>query len=72
MDREKHLQWCKDKTLKYLETNDIQNAFASFNSDMSKHKETKDHIALSLGLQLMVGGYLSSHTEMKKLIEGFN
>jgi len=70
--RAEHLQWCKDRALKYLDQNDTNQAFASFMSDMSKHEETEHHLALEMGTMLLLGGYLSTIHEMRKWIEGFN
>ncbi len=72
MDRTEHLQWCKDRALEYITMGDTSQAFASFCSDMSKHRETANHSALKLGFSLMFGGYLNTVTEMKKWIIGFN
>jgi len=72
MDREEHLQWCKDRAMEYVKTGDLTQAFASFSSDMSKHKETKDHAALHLGTQLMFSGRLSTPESMEEWILGFN
>jgi len=72
MDRAEHLQWCKDRALEYVKIGDMQQAFASFNSDMSKHPETAGHSALQLGTMLFFAGHLSSPGEMEKWINGFN
>lgn len=70
--RTEHLQWCKDRALEYLDEGDVQNAFVSFMSDMGKHEETTNHMALEMGTMLLLGGHLSTSHEMKKWIEGFN
>lgn len=72
MNREEHLQWCKDRANQYLDKGDVQGAFASFNSDMSNHQETKDHIALQMGLALFMTGNLSTESQMRNWINGFN
>ena len=72
MTRVEHLQWCKDRALEYVKIGDLPNAFASFNSDMSKHPETTGHSALRLGAMLFFGGKLSTPAEMEKWIQGFN
>ncbi len=72
MKRSEHLQWCKDRAIEYVNSNDMQPAFASFMSDMSKHPETADHLALEMGMQLLLSGNLSTQHEMKQWIEGFN
>ena len=72
MTRLEHLEWCKQRANEYVEQNDLQQAFASFQSDMTKHLETANHIALELGTMLLVGGHLSSQHQMKEWINGFN
>ena len=72
MNRSEHLDWCKQRANEYVEQNDMQQAFASFQSDMTKHPETCNHIALELGTMLLVGGHLSSQSQMKDWINGFN
>jgi len=72
MNREEHLQWCKDRAMVYVRNNDLKNAFASFASDMRKHPETSNHLALGIGTRLMMNGNLNSQSEMEKWILGFN
>ncbi len=70
--RQEHLEWCKRRALKYVEIDDLKNAFASMTSDLRKHAETKNHPAIELGLMLMLSGGLSTRAEMQKFIEDFN
>lgn len=72
MNRAEHLQWCKDRALEYVKRGDTQQAFASFGSDMSKHTETANHLALELGSMLFFGGHLSTEDKMRRWINGFN
>lgn len=72
MNRAEHLQWCKDRANEYVDNNDMTNAFASFQSDMSKHPETSNHMALEMGTMLLVSGQLSTSHQMKNWIDGFN
>lgn len=44
----------------------------SFVSDMSKHKETKNHIGIELGAMLYFTGNLKKIEEMRKFINDFN
>ena len=53
-------------------TPDIHQAWASFVSDMGKHDETRNHIAIELGHQMYVGGMLNTASQMRQWIEGFN
>ena len=73
MTRAEHLQWCKDRAIEILDTKgDVGEAYASFCSDMSKHPETENHLAIQLGMMLLLGGHNQSVGEMKKFINGFN
>ena len=72
MTRAEHLEWCKKRANEYIDRGDTINAFASFQSDMTKHPETANHLALELGTMLLVTGNLSSPRQMKEWIDGFN
>ncbi len=41
MNRAEHLQWCKDRAIEYVNAGELQQAFTSMTSDVSKHPETK-------------------------------
>jgi hypothetical protein len=74
MNRSEHLQWAKGRAMEYLERGELQNAFASFVSDMGKHPETASHMALQspmagLGVDALMRG---DAVELRKYIEGFN
>ncbi len=71
-NRTEHLDWCKQRANDYVEQNDLTNAFASFQSDMSKHQDTANHLALEMGTMLLLGGHLSTQHQMKEWIKGFN
>lgn len=70
--REEHLAWCKQRALDYCDLGDVNQAFASMASDMDKHPETKGHVAINLGLGLLLSGNLSNPEAMRNFIEGFN
>ena len=72
MTRPEHLQWCKDRALTILDEGNVHEAYASFASDMNKHDETADHMALELGLMLLLGGFNERHQEMRDWIEDPN
>ena len=73
-----HVAWCKHRALLELDAPDqstekaIANAFASMVSDLRKHPDTEDHPANTLGMQLFIGGHLSTKAEMRRWIEGYN
>lgn len=68
--RQEHVEWCKQRALAYVDRGDVQNAFASLNSDLRKHPETEDHGAIELGMMLMLAGHLSTSKQMREWIEG--
>ena len=72
MNREEHLQWCKNRALQYVDQNDTTNAFSSFQSDIGNHEGTANHMALELGTMLLLGGHLSGQSQMRDWIAGFN
>ncbi len=72
MTRQEHLDWCKQRALEYIAQGDVKNAWASMCSDFGKHEETAGHMAIGLGMMMVMGGQLSTPAEMKKFIEGFN
>ena len=72
MTRAEHIQWCKDRALKYCDMNEVDNAWGSMVSDLGKHDETKGHLAIELGIMLKMGGNLNSVEKMKEFILGFN
>ena len=72
MTRSEYLEWCKNRALEYVDTGDLPQAFASFQSDMSKNEETSGHVGLGLFSEMFFGGLLSAPNEMRKFIIGFN
>ncbi len=72
MNRGEHLEWSKERALAYIDKGDLKQAYASIVSDLSKHKDTEGHIAIELGMMLMVAGNLDTTEEMRNFIEGFN
>ncbi len=72
LSRSKHLKWCEERALQYLENNDLNNAFKSMISDLGEHPETSDHPAIKLGMIMMMSGNLNSKEKMKEFIKGFN
>jgi len=70
--RNEHVQWCQNRALEYLDRGDLDNAFASMMSDITKHKETSNHVGIELGMDLRIIGGLSTTNEMRRWITGFN
>ncbi len=76
MERQEHLQWCKDRALEYLEPGEhfsIPDACALMMSDLNKHPETEivavGSILAALGLKAAMSGDVN---EARRFIEGFN
>jgi hypothetical protein len=69
MTRSEHLQWAKDRALREIDKADM---WASFMSDMSKHEELKDHVALPLGMMMLIGPRPQNRNDFVRFIEGFN
>lgn len=72
MNRNEHLQWCKDRAMEYVDKGEVADGIASFMSDMTKHPETDDHSALELMTMMLFGGHLETAQEASKFIQGFN
>ena len=72
MNRDEHVQWCKDRALEYVDQGDLSSALASMGSDLNKHPDTEGHAGMQMGIMLLAGGHLSSDHEMRKFIQGFN
>ena len=72
MNREQHLQWCKDRANAYIDQGQVQEAGQSMLSDMRKHAETENHLALELMFLHILGGHLSGGADMRDFINGFN
>jgi hypothetical protein len=77
MTREEHLKWAKERAGECSARGEYLGAWLSFRSDMAKHEELKNHIALELGdhhaAALMYNpNSLSTGIRLKDFIEGFN
>lgn len=72
MTRQEHVQWAKERAEEYLAQGYINNAFASMVADLKKETATQDHPGITLGMQMIIGGHLSSVDAMRKFINGFN
>jgi len=72
MSRAEHIAWAKKRALKYLESNNLKDAFISMLSDLKKHDELKHHIGIDLGWIELVTGMLQDSHRMRHWIEGFN
>lgn len=69
MTRAEHLQWAKDRAFEYLDKGEIQNAYASFYSDVDKHPDLKyDDFIKGIGLL----ANSSTAEAARRFIEGFN
>jgi hypothetical protein len=71
LTRDEHLAWCKKRALEYLDRGDLEQAFTSMASDLSKHDELRK-IGDLMGPVGML--YLMNHDarQLRHWIEGFN
>lgn len=72
MNRQEHLQWCKQRAFEYIDAGDRIGAWQSFCSDLRKHEGTDGHPAVGLGMALMLTGGLQTLAEMRKFISDSN
>ncbi len=72
ISRSEHLDWCKKRALEYSSKGYMPQAYASMVSDLKKHPETESHVAIGLGMDMLMGGHLNKPGEMDKFINGFN
>ncbi|GAH07081.1 unnamed protein product, partial [marine sediment metagenome] len=50
----------------------LTSAYASIISDLGKHSETENHIAIGLGAMMLFAGHLATPEKMREFINGFN
>ena len=73
MNRSEHVEWAKKRAMEYIDDGgDVIGAYSSMASDLQKHPETADHIAIGLGMQMMMIGKLQTAEEMRHFIDGFH
>lgn len=72
MNRQEHLAWCKQRALEYCDNNEPTQAWASMVSDLNEHDETRGHIAIDLGMSMLLAGIMNGNEEVIKFINGFN
>lgn len=64
-----HYDWCIKRAEEYLDRGDAQQGFASFASDMKKHKDTYvDPILMAMGMMDIMKG----PEAVRRFIRGFN
>jgi hypothetical protein len=66
-----HYDWCVKRAEEYLDNGDLENAFASFGSDMRKNPETEKVLInlMPLGLFEVMNGSVEG---LRRFIKGFN
>lgn len=72
MNREKHINWCKGRALKYTQVGDFKQAWNSMVSDLCKHSDTVNHPDIQKGTAMLREGLLNSKEEMEDFIDGIN
>jgi hypothetical protein len=71
-ERQKHLQWCKDRAMAYIEVGDFRGAITSMLSDIKKNAETEKSagtLVSVLGLDAIMEG---TEEAAREFIQGFN
>jgi hypothetical protein len=71
-ERQRHLAWCKERALEYLDRDDLSNAVASMLSDLRKHPDTAGSASGGLGMIGMVEAASGSAQAVERWINGFN
>ena len=69
--RADHLQWCKERALEYLKTNDVTGAITSLMSDLTKHSDTA-RLEQIMAMMAMMEFIKPFYESSKRSIEGFN
>jgi hypothetical protein len=72
MTRTEHMQWAKDRALKYVEAGNLIEAYSSIASDLQKHPDTANHSGIQIGMIQMITGMLGTPDKMRAFIMGFN
>ncbi len=70
--RAEHLAFCKRRALDLVDAGHLHEAFSSMGSDLEKHRETKNHRGMEIGVRLLINGHLETDRAMREFIEGFN
>lgn len=70
--RKEWVEYAKQRALALCDAGDCTGAYSSMASDLSSHPETKGHIGISLGMQMLMAGQLSNPQAMRRFIEDFN
>lgn len=75
MTREKHLAWCKQRALEYIDRGDLINGVTSMISDMNKHDETRISPTGALGMLGILALQQATQGDsegVKRFVKGFN
>lgn len=73
MTRTEHIAWVKQRALEYVTANDLDQALASYVSDMGKHPEADpDRTCRMLMMRLRMSGHLRTAQQVRDFIEGTN
>lgn len=68
--RDEHLQWCKERALKYVNNGNGRDAISSMLSDLSKHPDTES--LLHIGGMLMMCVNTNDMEDVRHFVDGFN
>ena len=67
--RDEHLAWAKARALRYLDAGNLQEAFTSMASDLTKHPDLKySEAVMTMGLMWLIN---HDAYNLRRWIEGF-
>jgi hypothetical protein len=72
MQRTKILAQAHHDAEPYLASGKLHEAFTAFTIELKNHAETKDHLGIQLGFQMVLSGQLATTSEMRKYLKGFH
>ena len=73
MTRQQHIAWVKQRALSFARVGNVEEALASYISDMGKHPEADPgRVVRELAVSLSRAGKLRTSRQMCEFIEGTN
>ena len=72
MTRQEILIEAQRQAESYLLLGDIPQAYAAYTIELKNHKETENHLGITLGFQMLMAGLIADVPAMRKHLQGFN
>ena len=68
-----HMRWCKQRALEYVDRGELENALASFVSDIRKHESTagNETLVFMCAVEGIAAVESGDGSRMRRFIEGF-